>query len=79
MSTVNEQIEHDNGWEHMSNRKYIKSGKYTMVDAMIGKVQKFITFQKFSFELFEYGKAAAHNMDAANIFTIGTLDTPHET
>jgi hypothetical protein len=49
-----------------------------MVDARIEKVQEFITFQIFSFDLFEYGKAATHNMDAASIFTIGTLDTPHE-
>ncbi|MDR1166126.1 MAG: hypothetical protein LBO66_09760 [Deltaproteobacteria bacterium] len=63
----------------MSNRKCLKSGIFATVNARIEKAREFIAVQKFSFALFEYGKAAGHNMDAASVFTIGALDTSHET
>lgn len=62
----------------MPSREYIKNAIDTLPDSAIEKIWEFVTFQKFSLNLFDRDKAAIQDMEMASMSSTGFWDTPDD-
>jgi hypothetical protein len=62
----------------MLNREYIKSEIDTLPDSVIGKLQEFIIFQKYSLNLLELDRTAIHDIKSASMSSTSFWDNPDD-